>query len=144
MLALGVVAGADDVEPQIELQIVGLVPLHARRGGVADVGPALMAVKAVEVDQLPVQVEAVGMERCVSETHLQDLLVRFLPLAGKRNGHLIQDGFVQIPGTDVLGGEGEGVLLLRVHCEVDGKLRDREPQGVARFRRPAQIHTHVG
>ena len=130
MLALGVVAGADHVEAQAELQVVGLVPLHARRGGVADVGPALMPIETVEMDQLPVQVEAVRPKRCVPEAHLPGLPIRFLPAMEQGDGHLIEPRLVQVPGGGVLSCEGEDVLLLCVQCEVNGQLRQNEPQGV--------------
>ncbi len=144
MPALGVVAGADHVAAQAELQIVGLVPLHARRGGVADVGVALMPVEAPEVDPLPVEEEALGFEFRVPEPHLKGAFIRFLPAMDQGHGQRVEPGPIQIPGRHVPGGEGELVLRFRVHGKVDGKLRQGEPQAVPIIRRSVQFHPDPG
>ena len=140
MLALGVVAGADDVEPQAIFQIVGLVPLHARRGGIADIGPALVPIEAVEVDQLPVQVEAVRPKFRVPEAHPQGPPIRFLALVDQGDGQFVQPGVVQVPGDRVLGRKGEGILTLGVHGKVHAQLRQGELQGIARIGGPVQLY----
>ena len=144
VLALRVVAGADHVEPQAELQVVGLVPLHARRSGVADVGPALVPVEPPKVHPLPVEEEALSPELRVPEARLQRPDVHLLSLVDQSHGQLIEHGPVQVPGDRVLRLEGEFALGLRVQGEVDTQLRQGEPQGISHGGSLAQLHPDLG
>ena len=52
--ALRIVAGPYSIAAQFILQCPGILPLHSLRCSVADVGPALVAVKAVEEELLSI------------------------------------------------------------------------------------------
>ena len=102
ILALGVMAGAHGIAAKLLLQNAGVLPLKGFRGGIADVGVALMAVQAAEEGFFAVEVEAVRPELRGAEAESGLLPIQLHPVRGQEAGlTAVKIGPRRVPGLGV-------------------------------------------
>ncbi len=118
MLALGIVRGAHRVALQLLLQNPGVLPLQALRGGIADIGIALVPVQAPEEGFLPVEIEAVRLEfrRPVAEAHF--LPVQHRPALQQFCPQGVQLGRFRRPGLGLRIGDSLLHAAHRLHQQL--------------------------
>src|SRR6202007_3059082 len=107
---LGIVRGAHAVAVQAVVEDLRILPLHARRHGLADKGEGLMAIQSTQLDDLAVEGEAVIGEGSLAESYAAGVLIDDLAGAEKLHVHGVELRPVELPELDVFEpGEGDGV-----------------------------------
>ena len=103
MTGLWVVGGADDVAAAIVAEDFGVLRLRASGHGLTDPGECLMAVQAVQLDDLAVEREAMVGEHGFSEANAAGVFVDGRAVFQELNVDGVELGVLEIPEVDFAG-----------------------------------------